>query len=107
MAQVQTITYDINDLKPSFRNPDDMPTYISPYEIKPKKPRKQRTTMKPRVSKYTEEEIKQKKNETSLRYYYDNYEYNKLKQQIYYENNKDKILLQQKEYKAKKNNGLK
>ena len=38
MTQNQIITYDINDLKPSFSNPDDMPIYISPFEIKP--PRK-------------------------------------------------------------------
>ena len=92
MAQTQIITYDINDLKPSFSNPDDMPIYISPYEIKPKKPRK------PRVSKYTEEEKKQKQRDASLKHYYDNYEYKQLQHKLYYENNADKILLQKQEY---------
>ncbi len=51
MAQNQIITSDSNDLKPSFTNPDGMPIYISPFDIKPLRKTELVNTLKKRKSK--------------------------------------------------------
>ena len=80
MTQNQIITYDINDLKPSFSNPDDMPIYISPFELK--KPRKNASTK-------TAEEKAQDYRDATKRYYYKNIEKEKERKLKYYYKNKE------------------
>lgn len=62
------------DFTPSFKNPDDMPEYVSIYD-KPKRGRG-----KPRGSKYTDEEKRVRANISRLKHYYNNHEYTKLQQ---------------------------
>ena len=69
---------------PPFSNPDDMPEYVSIYEMKPK-----RKSGRPKSS-LTDEERAQKKKDAYKIWYHNNWEYRTLKQRIYYENNRER-----------------
>ena len=63
---------------PPFSNPDDMPEYVSIYEMKPK-----RKSGRPRTCTLTDEQKKERAKAINRKYYKDNYEYCILRQRLY------------------------
>lgn len=77
ISPTQTMENTTLDFTPSFKNPDDMPEYISIYD-KPKRGRG-----RPRTCTLTDEEKKERAKAINRRYYKDNYEYCILRQRLY------------------------
>jgi hypothetical protein len=67
---------------PSFKNPDDMPVYVSIFE-RPKKP-----SGRPKTCKLSDEQKKERARTISRKYYTDNHDYCVLRQFIYDEKKK-------------------
>ena len=79
--------------------PEDMPVYTSIYE------RPIRKRGRPNI--LTDEEKSQRLRDNAKQWYNNNSEYKKFKNSIYSQNNKERILEQQRIYRAnKKNNNL-
>ena len=62
---------------PSFSNPDDMPEYVSIYEMKPK-----RKSGRPRTCTLTDEQKKERQRKITAAWRENNYEYARLQSKI-------------------------
>ena len=76
ISLTQTMANTTFDFTPSFKNPDDMPEYVSIYD-KPKRGRG-----RPKTCKLSDEEKRQRNRDNATRYHYDNYEYCKMRQRL-------------------------
>ena len=76
ISPTQTMEHTTFDFTPSFKNPDDMPEYISIYD-KPKRGRG-----RPKTCKLSDEEKRIRNCQAALRCYYNNHEYYKLSKRI-------------------------
>ena len=77
ISPTQTMANTTFDFTPSFKNPDDMPEYVSIYD------RPKRGRGRPKTCKLSDEEKRQRKIEINRKYYQDNYEYCLLRQRLY------------------------
>jgi hypothetical protein len=77
ISPTQTMENTTLDFTPSFKNPDDMPEYISIYD-KPKRGRG-----RPKTCKLSDEEKRQRKIEIAKQYYTNNFEYVRLQKRIW------------------------
>ena len=100
LSSTQTMENTTFDSTPSLKNPDDMPEYVSIYD-KPK-----RGIGRPRGSKYTDEEKRQRKIKIAQQYYQNNFDYVRLQKRIWLDknmNNEQKISNQKKKEFQKTN----
>ncbi len=79
-----TMEHTTFDFTPSFKNPDDMPEYVSIYE----RPRGKKG--RPKTSTLTEEEKAQRYRDASKRYYYRNIEKERERKLLAYHSNKSR-----------------
>jgi hypothetical protein len=62
---------------PSFSNPDDMPEYVSIYEMKPK-----RKSGRPKTCTLTDEQKKERQRKITAAWRENNYEYSRLQSKL-------------------------
>ena len=77
ISPTQTMENTTFDFTPSFKNPDDMPEYVSIYD------RPKRGRGRPKTCTLTDEEKKQRNREANKRCYYNNHSYYLLQKRSY------------------------
>ena len=77
ISPTQTMENTTFDFTPSFKNPDDMPEYVSIYD------RPKRGRGRPKTCKLPDEEKRQRKLKLAQQYYQHNFDYVRLQKRIW------------------------